>query len=69
MVAWSAKNLPIPPEATPREIHYRMALHELVLGDLNSCARAAAANSLKWLMNAHPELPDIDSLRELLDLQ
>lgn len=38
-----------------------------VSGDYNSCAPAAAANSLKWLMDVHPELPEVDSLRGILD--
>ncbi|HMQ05706.1 MAG TPA: hypothetical protein PKC30_00325 [Saprospiraceae bacterium] len=38
-----------------------------VTGDLNSCAPAAAANSLKWLMQVHPEIEDVDSLRGILD--
>ncbi|MDX1479247.1 MAG: hypothetical protein R3301_16140, partial [Saprospiraceae bacterium] len=36
-------------------------------GDVNACAPAAAANSLKWLMNVHPEITDTDSLRGILE--
>lgn len=37
-------------------------------GDANACAPAAAANSLKWLMQEHPaEILDIDSLRGIIE--
>ncbi len=38
-----------------------------VSGDKNACAMAAAANSLKWLMQVHEEIADVDSLRGILD--
>jgi hypothetical protein len=40
---------------------------DAVTGDINACAPAAAANSLKWLMQEHPEIADVDSLRGILD--
>jgi hypothetical protein len=36
-------------------------------GDINSCGPAATANSIKWLMNKHAEIMDVDSLRGILD--
>lgn len=36
-------------------------------GDISACAPAAAANSLRWLMEVHPEIPIVDSLRGILD--
>ena len=36
-------------------------------GDYNSCGPAAAANSLKWLMETDPNIPDTLGLREMMD--
>jgi hypothetical protein len=36
-------------------------------GDLNACGPAAAANSLKWLMETSDEIPDTLALRAILD--
>ena len=38
-----------------------------VSGDINNCGPAAAANSLKWLMDVHPEISDVDSTRGIMD--
>ena len=35
--------------------------------DWNACGPAAAANSLRWLMESHPSIPIVDSLRGILD--
>ena len=35
--------------------------------DWDACGPAASANSLKWLMNVHDEIPQADSLRGILD--